>query len=241
MRHTNCETQFPVVGPVRSTKTRRRTISVETHSRQFWDQERPPQGSQSEVGAPGNHKGRMKSKVGAQASDKFETMQVLRFNSVWKQRKSWALCKRIRSLTAYKLLGEEPFSTWFTSHFTLSTPDFTLHTLHSTLHTSQFTLSTSPFTLDTSHFTVSTLHFTLSTPHFALHTSPTPAMRNAISQLQNQTSRFAPSRATRFRDPRATSRLMHKAPRLQLQNVMFCSNSYRHSEGRLETRATLHA
>ena len=34
----------------------RSTVSVETHWGQFWDQGSPPQGSQSEVGAPGNHK-----------------------------------------------------------------------------------------------------------------------------------------------------------------------------------------
>ena len=116
--------------------------------------------------------GRMERKVGTQASDKWETMQILRFNSVWRRRKSWALCTGI--------LNKMPNciqTVWrSTPHFALrtshSTPRFTLHTSHIRLHTPHFTHSTratSQSPLHTSHFTLSTPHFTLHTPHHTPH------------------------------------------------------------------------
>ena len=139
--------------------------------------------------------GRMERKVGTQASDKWETMQILRFNSVWRRRKSWALCTGIlnkmpnciqtvwRSNPHFALrtshsplhashstlpTSHSTLHTFDSCHFTVSTPHFTLHTLYSTLHTPH---STPHSSLPTSHSTLHTSHSKLQTPHFTL---PTP-------------------------------------------------------------------
>ena len=135
--------------------------------------------------------GRMERKVGTQASDKWETMQILRFNSVWRRRKSWALCKGnywIRCLTAYKLFGEAPH----TSHSALHTPlhashstHITLHTLHSTLplHTSHSPLHTSHSSLHNAHSPLHTPHFKLHTSHFAITAQSHPRLHTSQSPL----------------------------------------------------------
>ena len=133
--------------------------------------------------------GRPRQPQEGRASDKWETMQVLRFNSVCIRRKSWALCTGILNKmpnciqTVWRSTphstphhtphfpNHTPHSTFHTPNFRLHTSRSPLHTLHSPLHTSHITLHTLHSTLPAPHFTLSTPHSTLHTLHFTLHTS----------------------------------------------------------------------